>query len=92
MVNKPDITIGDIHAYIDRLEAENKALKEQHAHMVDASRYSKTSVSFVEAARIIGIKLNTLAICRAGNNKTDGMHAPCRESRQADLFAGHFGD
>lgn len=60
MTNKPDITIGDIHAYIDRLEAENKALKEQHAHMVDASRYSRTSVSFVEAARIIGIKLNTL--------------------------------
>lgn len=60
MTNKPDITARDIHAYIDRLEAENKALKEQQAHMVDASRYSRTAVSFAEAARIIGIKLNTL--------------------------------
>ena len=60
MTNKSDITARDIYAYIDRLEAENKALKEQQAHMVDASRYSRISVSFVEAARIIGIKLNTL--------------------------------
>lgn len=60
MAEKPNITAYDIHAYIDRLEAENKALKEQHAHMIDASRYSKTSVSYAEAARIIGIEVETL--------------------------------
>lgn len=46
MTNKPNITAYDIHAYIDRLEAENKALKEQQVHMVDASRYSNTPMSY----------------------------------------------
>lgn len=60
MTNKPNITARDIHAYIDRLEAENKALKEQQAHMVDASKYSNTPMSYPVAARIIGIEVETL--------------------------------
>ena len=48
MTNKPNITARDIHAYIDRLEAENKALKEQQAHMVDASKYSNKQLKFAE--------------------------------------------
>ena len=60
MSNTQSMTAGAIFDYVDRLEAENRALKEQLERMVDASEYSNTPVSFAEAARILGIKTETL--------------------------------
>ena len=60
MSNTQSMTAGKIFDYVDRLEAENRALKEQHERMVDASEYSNTPISFAEAARILGIKTETL--------------------------------
>ncbi len=60
MNDKIDITADAVYDYIERLETENRALKERHEHMVDASQFSNTPVSFAEAARILGIKVTTL--------------------------------
>lgn len=60
MSNTQSMTAGAIFDYVDRLEAENRALKEQHEHKVDASEYRNTPISFAEAARILGIKTETL--------------------------------
>ena len=59
MSNTRSMTAGEIFDYVDGLEAENRALKEQLERMVDASKYSNTPISFAEAARIIGIKTET---------------------------------
>lgn len=60
MIDKQSMTAGAIFDYVDRLETENRELKEQHAHMIDASTFKDTPVSFMEAARILDITINTL--------------------------------